>query len=117
MKRRVPRGDGMLICFFHKIPKNEETTLKRTIINGLIASLSSSLLVACGGTTDSSSSNSKMLATTAACYAAWNSATAYNGGATVSYNGVNYTAAFWTQGQNPSTNNGPSGSGQPWISN
>src|SRR4051794_36331611 len=57
------------------------------------------------------------MATTAACYAAWNASTAYNGGAQVSYNGVNYTAAFWTQNQNPSTNNGPAGSGQPWISN
>src|SRR6185437_9641137 len=96
---------------------DQETKLKRTIINGLIAGLSSSLLVACGGTTDTSSSGSKMLATTTACYAAWVSTTAYNGGATVSYNGVNYTAAYWTQNQNPSTNNGPAGSGQPWISN
>jgi chitinase len=50
------------------------------------------------------------------CYPAWNASTAYNGGAQVSYNGVNYTAAYWTQNQNPSTNNGPAGSGQPWIS-
>ncbi|MGA2434014.1 MAG: protease pro-enzyme activation domain-containing protein [Bryobacteraceae bacterium] len=50
------------------------------------------------------------------CYAAWVSTTAYSGGATVSYNGVNYTAAFWTQGNEPDTNNGPSGSGEPWIS-
>jgi len=52
-----------------------------------------------------------------ACWAAWNASTAYNGGAQVSYNHVNYTAAFWTQNQNPSTNNGPAGSGQPWVSN
>ncbi len=55
-------------------------------------------------------------ATGPACYPAWSSTTAYNGGATVSYNNVNYTAAYWSQGSNPSTNNGPAGSGQPWIS-
>src|SRR5262249_44001701 len=32
-----------------------------------------------------------------------------------SLNGVNYQAAFWTQGDNPATHNGPAGSGQPWI--
>jgi len=29
--------------------------------------------------------------------------------------GNNYTAAFCSQGSNPTTNNGPSGSGQPWL--
>ena len=53
----------------------------------------------------------------ATCNTAWVSTTAYNGGATVSYNGVNYTAAFWTQGNEPDTNSGAAGSGEPWISN
>ncbi len=47
---------------------------------------------------------------------AWNAATAYSTGNTVSYNGIKYIANWWTQGQNPSTNNGGSGSGQPWTS-
>ena len=34
---------------------------------------------------------------------------------TASLNGVNYQANFWTQGQNPATNNGGPGSGQPWT--
>lgn len=51
-----------------------------------------------------------------ACNTAWNSATAYTGGAKISYNGRNYTAAFWTQNQNPAANNGAAGSGQPWVS-
>lgn len=58
----------------------------------------------------------KALAQTA-CAAAWNSTTAYTGGQTASYNNVNYTANWWTQGNNPSTSNGGSGSGQPWTSN
>jgi chitinase len=49
------------------------------------------------------------------CWAAWNASTAYNGGAQVSRNGQNYQAAYWTQGNDPATNSGPSGSGQPWI--
>ena len=49
------------------------------------------------------------------CWAAWNSTVAYTGGAQVSYNGENYQAAYWTQGNNPSTNSGAQGSGEPWI--
>jgi len=33
----------------------------------------------------------------------------------VSYNGVNYQARFFTQGQNPSTNSGPADQGYPWA--
>lgn len=51
------------------------------------------------------------------CAPAWSSTQVYTGGNQVSLNGVNYTANFWTQGQNPSTNNGGAGSGQPWTSN
>ncbi len=51
------------------------------------------------------------------CNPTWISTTAYTAGMKVSLNGINYTANFWTQGQNPSTNNGGPGSGQPWTSN
>ena len=51
------------------------------------------------------------------CAAPWNSTSIYTAGMTASVNGVNYTANFWTQGQNPATNNGGPGSGQPWTSN
>ncbi|MEO9237790.1 MAG: carbohydrate-binding protein, partial [Jatrophihabitantaceae bacterium] len=36
--------------------------------------------------------------------AAWNAATAYNGGAVVSYNGHSWTAKWWTQGDIPGNN-------------
>jgi Glycosyl hydrolases family 18 len=49
------------------------------------------------------------------CWPAWNSSTAYTGGAQVSYNDENYQAAYWTQGNNPSTSSGPAGSGEEWI--
>ena len=51
------------------------------------------------------------------CAAPWNSTSVYTAGMTTSVNGINYTANFWTQGQNPATNNGGPGSGQPWTSN
>ncbi|MCZ8520457.1 MULTISPECIES: lytic polysaccharide monooxygenase [Paenibacillus] len=35
-------------------------------------------------------------------YPAWNAATAYTGGSKVSYNGANYEAKWWTQGETPS---------------
>ena len=49
------------------------------------------------------------------CAPTWNSTSVYTGGMTASLNGVNYQANFWTQGQNPSTNNGGAGSGAPWT--
>src|ERR1044072_7094878 len=51
------------------------------------------------------------------CAATWNSTSVYTAGMKASLNGINYTANFWTQGQNPATNNGGPGSGQPWTSN
>jgi hypothetical protein len=30
---------------------------------------------------------------------------------------TNFTSAYWTQGDDPCTHNGPAGSGQPWVSN
>lgn len=51
------------------------------------------------------------------CAAPWDSTSVYTAGMTASLNGINYTANFWTQGQSPATNNGGSGSGQPWTSN
>ena len=51
------------------------------------------------------------------CASPWSSTAVYTAGMTASLNGINYTANFWTQNQNPATNNGGPGSGQPWTSN
>jgi hypothetical protein len=51
-----------------------------------------------------------------ACAAAWNAGSVYNGGNTASENGVNYVSNWWTQGDDPATHSGGSGSGQPWTS-
>jgi len=49
------------------------------------------------------------------CWPAWVSTTAYVGGSQVSRSGRNYQANYWTQGNDPLTNSGPIGTGQPWI--
>jgi chitodextrinase len=51
------------------------------------------------------------------CAPTWSSTSVYTAGMQASLNGINYTANFWTQNQNPATNNGGPGSGQPWTSN
>ena len=51
-----------------------------------------------------------------ACAAAWSASAVYTGGNTASENGTNYKANWWTQGNDPATNNGGAGSGQPWTS-
>jgi hypothetical protein len=48
--------------------------------------------------------------------ATWNADTAYGTvGTAVVYNGVEYTNNWWTQGNQPDTNSGVSGSGKPWT--
>jgi hypothetical protein len=54
--------------------------------------------------------------TAPACAAAWSAGTVYTGGDMASENSNNYHANWWTQGNDPATNNGGSGSGQPWTS-
>src|SRR3954447_18129766 len=51
-----------------------------------------------------------------ACATAWSSTAVYTAGMQASENGINYTANWWTQGNDPATSNGGPGSGQPWTS-
>ncbi|MDC8015888.1 glycosyl hydrolase family 18 protein [Tahibacter soli] len=51
------------------------------------------------------------------CQPAWSATQVYVGGNKASRNNVNYTANWWTQGNDPATNNGGPGTGQPWTSN
>jgi chitodextrinase len=50
------------------------------------------------------------------CAPAWSATATYVGGNTASSNGVTYRANWWTRGDDPVTNNGASGTGQPWTS-
>jgi len=49
------------------------------------------------------------------CATAWSSTQVYTQGMTASVSGENYVANYWTQGNNPATNNGGAGSGEPWT--
>jgi chitinase len=75
----------------------------------------SALGLTAGGSVLAVASGQAALASTT-CAAAWSSTTAYTGGEQASENGINYTANWWTQGNDPATNNGGSGSGEPWTS-
>jgi chitosanase len=48
------------------------------------------------------------------CDSAWTSTATYDAGNVASYEGRNYTAAYGTQGNSPSTSSGTADSGQPW---
>ena len=47
------------------------------------------------------------------CAAAWSATQVYTGGNTASENGNNYIANWWTQGNDPATSSGGSGSDKP----
>jgi len=51
-----------------------------------------------------------------ACASAWSASAVYTQSQVASENGVNYVANWWTQGNDPASSNGGSGSGQPWTS-
>jgi chitinase len=87
---------------------------RRTLRTALIAG--SALGLAAGGSFLALASGSAAQAATA-CAAAWSSTAIYTAGNQASENGINYTANWWTQGNDPATNNGGPGSGQPWTSN
>jgi chitinase len=86
---------------------------RRILRTALIAG--SALGLAAGGSVLALASGPAQAAT--ACAAAWSSSAVYTAGMQASENGTNYTANWWTQGNDPATNNGGSGSGQPWTSN
>ncbi|WP_064741923.1 glycosyl hydrolase family 18 protein [Hamadaea tsunoensis] len=79
------------------------------------ASTSASASPSASASASRSASPSPSTSPTSGCTAAaWVAATAYNGGAVVSYNGHQYTAKWWTQGNQPDLN---VGDGKPWTDN
>src|SRR5580704_13530237 len=89
-------------------------------VGGLSASTTYSFTVEATDAAGTSAASSALNVTTLAggggsCATAWNATTIYNTGNTASVGGENYVANFWTQNQNPATNNGGAGSGQPWT--
>ena len=93
-------------------------------VSGLTPSTTFSFRVAANDSFGMSPQSSAINVTTLAggggggsgCADPWSSTQIYTGGMRASVNGINYLANFWTQGNNPATNNGGPGSGQPWTS-
>jgi chitinase len=86
---------------------------RRILQTALIAG--SALGLTAGGSVLAGTTAPAALASTA-CAAAWSSTAVYTAGDQASEGGINYTANWWTQGNDPATNNGGSGSGEPWTS-
>jgi chitinase len=89
-------------------------------VSGLAASTNYSFTVEATDSDGTSAASSAASVTTLAsgggsCDTPWSSTAVYTAGMTASVNGENYVANFWTQGNNPSTNNGGAGSGEPWT--
>jgi chitinase len=94
---------------------------RRTLRTAIVASAALGLIA--GGSVLALTSGSGAQASialsaaqTSTCAAAWSSTTVYTAGDQASEDGINYTANWWTQGNDPATSNGGSGSGQPWTS-
>jgi hypothetical protein len=86
---------------------------RRILRTALIAG--SALGLTAGGTVLAVASGAVAQASTT-CAAAWSSTTVYTAGDQASEDGINYTANWWTEGNDPAANNGGSGSGEPWTS-
>ncbi len=89
-------------------------------VSGLSASTSYSFTVEATDAAGTSGASTAVNVTTLAnsggtCATAWSATQVYTQGMTASVTGENYVANFWTQNQNPATNNGGQGSGAPWT--
>jgi len=90
-------------------------TLTLTASNSATGGTATVTITGISGGLTRTTSVSLIVASPNGCDPAWSPTQVYTGGGTASVNGENYQAAYWTQGANPATNNGPPGSGQPWI--
>jgi hypothetical protein len=96
------------------------TTSALTLTAGSSATAGTTAVTVTGTSGSLTTSTTVSLTITSAggsgCSAAWNSTTAYTAGMTASESAINYVANWWTQGNDPATNSGGAGSGQPWTS-
>ena len=98
------------------------TTSTNFTVTGLSASTSYNLTVEASDQYGASAPSSALAVTTAANappppsnVPAWSPTATYTAGMSASENGIIYTANWWTQDNDPSTNNGVKGTGEPWT--
>ena len=94
------------------------STLKLTASSSATAGAAAVIITGTSGSLTTSTSVSLTVSSTSGsgCPAAWSSTAVYTAGMTASESGITYVANWWTQGNNPATNSGGAGSGQPWTS-
>lgn len=103
----------------NKLPNNGMK--RKTLVTCLLLAVTTVSIVACndGGTnTPSLKFNSQTGLTGSVCDSIppWSATTSYaNAGTLVVRNGKEYKNNWWTQDNDPETNNGASGTGQPWT--
>ena len=91
-------------------------------VTGLSASTAYSFAVEATDSHGTSAASAALSVTTSAsgsgsgCAAAWSATTIYTAGMEANVDGINYVANYWTEGNNPTSNNGGTGSGEPWTS-
>ena len=93
------------------------TTSTSFAVSGLTASTSYTFTVAAqdAAGTSALSSALSVKTTAAASIPAWSATAVYTQGMEAQENNIVYEANWWTQNQDPSANNGGSGSGEPWT--
>jgi chitinase len=90
-------------------------------VSGLAASTTYNFTIEATDANGTSAASSPLSVTTlsggggGSCATAWSATQVYTQGMTASVSGENYVANFWTENQNPATNNGGAGSGEPWT--
>jgi chitinase len=101
-------------------PSTLTSTSTSVAVSGLAASTAYTFSVTAADSYGTGSAATVSVTTSPAsqttCAAAWSATTVYTTGMVASENGNNYTAAYWTEGNNPTTpgNSGAAGSGDPW---
>jgi hypothetical protein len=92
------------------------STLTLTASSSATAGTATITIKGTSGSLTSSTTVSLTVSSPNGCAAAWSATQVYTAGMTASESGIDYVANYWTEGNNPATNNGGSGSGEPWTS-
>lgn len=99
-------------------PANGSATSALTLTASSTAAAGTATVIITGTSAGLTTSTALSLTVTSpsGCAATWSATQIYTAGMTASEGGIDYVANYWTENQNPVTNNGGAGSGEPWTS-
>ncbi|MGA2652416.1 MAG: choice-of-anchor D domain-containing protein [Terracidiphilus sp.] len=92
------------------------STLTLTASSSAAAGTATVTITGTGGGLTRSTTVSLTVSSPNGCAPAWSATQVYTAGMTASESGIDYIANYWTEGNNPATDNGGAGSGAPWTS-